>query len=706
MRLREWNDIYQQLKTSAKLQKAHQPIEPASYDQIHQSILPGLLNNIGFNYELKEYIGARGLKFFIFPGSSQFKPTPKWIMASELVETTKLYARNVARIQPEWVEKCADHLIKKAYFEPHWSKKHRNVMAFEKVTLYGLEIIPKRLVSYSNIDPILSRELFIRGALVNGDIHTQIKFFHANLALLDEVDDLENKARSRDILVDDETLFNYYEQVIDQAIVNQVTFEQWVKKLKPEQLDKLYFEKSDIMRHNAANVTENLFPESFNHNQLQLPLNYHFEPGTQKDGITITIPQMVLHQIKPISLEWLVPGMLKEKIIALMRALPKNIRKYCVPIPQYADAIMESISYDTNQNLKSLLVKELIRITGIVFDETVWNDAELEAHLVMNINVINPKGEIVKSGRNLLSLQQQIKPEKNINIKQNHKAEHYKNWAFADLKPEETINQHGIKVTVYPCLLSKEDSVEIINVNTLTEAEATHKKGILKLLEIHYYSAFKNLRKQVPQFDKISMLASTIYTKLTWEQDFIQAVLQKTFPIPDTRLLRQKDFNQIIKNHELDLEGNIQLVSKALFNIFTGYHQLKKSLKRKSIPLDLLDLYQSIGNNLEKIIYPGFLADTPVKWLERIPFYIQASESRIEKAPRKFLEDRQHTLEVDNLHSRLSAKMTSQQLLKHHHEVIEISWLIQELWISWYSQEIRTIQPISIKRIEKLITTL
>ncbi len=706
MRLREWNDIYQQLKTSAKLTQNNTPSEPASYDQIHQSILPGLLNNIGFNYDAKEYMGARGLKFFIFPGSSQFKPTPKWIMASELVETTKLYARNVARIQPEWVEKCAAHLIKRTYFEPHWSKKHRNVMAFEKVTLYGLEIVAKRLISYSQIDPKLSRELFIRGALVNGDINTQVKFFHANLALLDEVDDLENKARSRDILVDDETLFNYYDQVIDHAVVNQVTFEQWVKKLDKEQLDKLFFEKSDLMRHDAANITENLFPPSFQHDHLQLPLDYHFEPGTQKDGITITIPQIVLHQIKPMTLEWLVPGMLKEKIIALIRALPKNIRKYCVPVPQYADAIMESIQYDPNQNLKSLLVKELIRITGIVFDETVWNDCELEAHLVMNIKIIDPAGKILKTGRNLFALQQQIKPQKNLLAHQKTQSKIYIDWDFPDLKREEIINQYGIQVTVYPCLKTVENGVELSQENTLTKAEHEHQKAILTLLARRFSASFKNLRKQVNQFDKISMLASTLYTKSSWEQDFIQAVLIKSFPLPQTRIVQKDVFEKLIEDHASNLSNHIQEISKTLFNIFTGFYQLKKNLKRKSIPLDLLNVYQSIGDNLETIIYEGFLAQTPIHWLERIPYYIQASEARLLKAPRKTLEDRKYRLEIENLNSKLSAKMTSQQLIKEHQDVQEISWLMQELWISWYTQEIKTIQPVSVKRIEKLISSL
>ncbi|MFT6836030.1 MAG: ATP-dependent helicase HrpA, partial [Francisellaceae bacterium] len=707
-KMREWIDIYKQLKVSAKTLNYQENSEPATYDQIHKSILAGLLANIGFNYELKEYIGARGLKFYIFPGSSQFKPTPKWILASELIETTKLYARNVAKIQPEWIEILASHVTKKNYSNPHWSKKHNNVMAYEKVTLYGLELVAKRLTPYVKIDPVLSREIFIRGALVAGDFTTEADFFADNLLLLDEVEDLEHKSRRRDIMVDDETLFDYYDEVIDQDVFNKVTFEQWYKKLNKSQKDKLFFQKSDLMQHSAKAVTQSQFPETLTHQGLHLPLEYHFEPGHKNDGVTIKIPLMVLNQINPLMLDWLVPGMIKDKIIALMRALPKSIRKYCVPIPQYADAVLDSITYDTKQNLKAILVTEIIRITGIVFNENIWDEIILDQHMHMNIQVLDEKGEMIASNRDLRSLQLKLESKANMQVIQNKKQQDiiYTSWNFFDLEIENKIEQYGININVYPCLKCLDQGVIVSQETTIDKAESSHRKALFKLLHIHCSDKFKNLKCTVPNYDKISMLCLLLYQKKSWEDDFIYSVILKTFILPSKRILSKNEYDLALSSQLENLQPNILKQASSVFKILGEYQELKKSFKQRSIPLDLINLYNSINVMLDSLVYVRFLSETPSIWLERIPLYIKALKNRLEKAPRKLIADREFILDLECIEQKLNAKIKSKHLNILDSSIIHITWMCKELWVSQYAQEIKTQHPVSVVKLEKLISNL
>ncbi|WP_119343383.1 ATP-dependent RNA helicase HrpA, partial [Facilibium subflavum] len=707
LRMREWREIYQQLLSLAKAQKWVIHSNKSDDDAIHQAIVSGLLSHIGFNYEAKEYLGARGLKFHIFPGSSQFKKTPKWICAAEITETTKLYARMVAKIKPEWLETLASHLIKKHYFDPFWSQKQRAVIARLRISLYGLDIVTNRPVQYQNIDPVQSREIFIRHALVYGEFDTKAEFFKQNLLLLEAVEDLENKARKRDIVIDDETLFQYYDQIIPKEISSGVDFEKWVKTLSKQDQKNLIFTKDKLMQHDAVKITQDAYPDYFDFGEIKLPLSYHFDPTALDDGITMRVPLILIDQIDQTACQWLVPGMIEDKIIAMMKALPKNIRKACVPVPQFAKAILESITFDPRQDFKKVLTKELVRITGIYFEDSIWDDVELPAYLHMRFEVIDEKGKTHASGRDLNALRQKLRHIKSTTIdkptSKSTSQQVYQDWEFDDLPASKQVNQHGIKVTIYPCLIEQKDGVIIDYKTTVSEANQETCLGVRRLFMQKCHYLHKSLKDAITHKSQLDLLFTMIkYNQ--WQNDFILKVFDIAFDLENKRPIRTKaEFDQRLLDGKGRVIDTAKAFSSALYQLMLSFQVLHKKLNRKKLPLDILALYQSINSLLGKLIYKDFIIHTPYQWLKRLDVYIKALQGRLEKAPRNLSQDRQYQIEFDRLQEQLQAKITQKGLSKEDSEVQAIQWLLYELWISWYAQEIKTIETVSTTRLKKRI---
>ena len=753
VRFNEWNDIYRQVietihKFKWKLndhgivpsideKSSQSSIGKQTYENLHKALISGLIGNIGYNYEQAEYLGARGLKFFIFPGSSQFKKKPKWLLSSEIVETTRLYARNIAKIEPEWIEALASHLVKKHCDEPVWSKKRKAVIANERVALYGLEIVSKRSIQYSKVDEVIAREIFIREALVNGEFETKAYFFNENLNLVREVEGLENKSRRRDILVDEETMFEHYNEIIPADVFDGVSFEKWVKSLDNVMQKSFVYDLESLMQHDAELVTQEKYPDTFNLGNMHLPLEYTFDPLANDDGATLTLPLAFLNDIDMVVIEWGVYGLLLEKITAFLRALPKSIRKSCVPVPTYAQAIFESIDFknDRTRPLKSVLAKQITRIVGYPIDETVWQNEELEKHLIMNVKVVDEKGNVLAIGKDLSKLKEQFKSIVTKPVSQKKEVIYY-DWEFGDIQKTSVVKQYGIQVEVYNCLDVAKDGVKKSYKATEKEAQISMKNALMRLVKIKLGNS---LSQKIKKNDLASLSTAL---KLDSAKDMVvEKAIDLSFFSKNTErsrsvvnashssqmgigLLQYKENNTVIPDtdskspqtlphsqlqfdkfykHGLsNFEGNKTKLEALLAEIYKAKAALDKKLSVKKIPLNLIELYADVRKELGKLFNDYFLK-SPLIYLERYKYYIQALENRLEKARLNLQRDRGYKIEIDGLEKKLAKTIASKHLDDNCESASKITFLIKELWVSWYLQNIKTIESVSFKKIANYI---
>ncbi|MDQ1362762.1 MAG: ATP-dependent helicase HrpA, partial [Pseudomonadota bacterium] len=407
LRIREWRDTHQQIAGMLDELKLRFNQQPADYNAIHRSLLTGLLGNIGMKGEEREYIGARNRKFLLFPGSGLFNAQPKWMMAGEIVETSKVYSRLNAKIDPLWIEQKAKHLLKRSYSSPHWEKRSAQVAALENTTLYGVLISAQRKVNYGPIDPDVSRKLFIRSALVEGEYESGADFFRHNRNLITELESLEAKSRRQDIVVDDEVLFEFYDEKIPAGIYSGAQFEQWIKSLDADTRKALHWQRENVMQHDAAQVTTEQYPDHLHSNGIDYPLQYHFDPAQHCDGITLITPIAALNALNAQRCEWLVPGMLHEKITAMIRSLPKSLRVHFVPAPQFATACMQAVQI-SDTSLATAMANHLKKISGVDIPFDAWRLELLESHLLMNFRVLDNNGKILAEGRDLQAIKDKI----------------------------------------------------------------------------------------------------------------------------------------------------------------------------------------------------------------------------------------------------------------------------------------------------------
>ncbi|MEE3214108.1 MAG: DUF3418 domain-containing protein, partial [Pseudomonadota bacterium] len=450
---------------------------------MHKALLTGLLSHLGTLNENREYLGARNRKFMIHPASGLSKKTPKWVMAVELVETSRLFARTVAKVDPQWIEPLAGHLVKRSYSEPHWEMKRAQVVAFEQVTLFGLPIVSRRKVHYGPIAPAESRELFIRRALVEGEFRTKGSFFAHNRALIDEVEDLEDRARRRDILVDEEQLFDFYDARLPEDIVNGKGFEAWRRKAERDDPQLLKFDRQALLARDALDVTGEAYPDELVIEGVRYPLSYHFAPGAKDDGVTMTVPAAMLSQLDPARLEWLVPGLLRDKCIALLKSLPKSIRRQVVPIPDWVDAALEALV--PGQGSLTEALAEFLRVkTGVRLTQDDWRWDQLEDHLVMNLKVVDHAGKELGQGRDLRALERRFEQAASEGARALAKSveEQVELTTFPrDALSESRVTQQaGIRVEAFPALVPGAEGLRLELFDHPDKAREAHRLGVVK----------------------------------------------------------------------------------------------------------------------------------------------------------------------------------------------------------------------------------
>jgi ATP-dependent helicase HrpA len=717
LRLKEWRELHAQLLDIVS-EMGYLPPSPsmgggrgegvkeANYEQIHKALLAGLLGNIGFkDGDSESYAGARGIRFFVAPGSTLKKTRPKWVIAAELVDTTKLYARCVAKIEPDWIEPLARGLTESHYSDPRWDRKMGMVNAWERVSLYGLTIIPKRRVHYGPINAAESREIFIREALANGEFDTRAPFFIANERLIAEVEELEHKARRQDVLVDEHQLFAFYDAKIPADVYNAASFEHWregAEKLNPK---LLFLTRDDLMRHGADAITAVQFPEKFMLDGVEVPLKYRFEPGHILDGVTATIPLALLNQLNPTQTEWLVPGMLREKLTYLIKALPKAFRRVCVPVPEFVTGFLESANDQSKQPLLETLAAYIQYKTTLKISKDDWQLNEIAAHHLMNFSVVDDAGRELAMGRDWHALKKQLGSAAQLtfrNTSPDIEKTGLKQWDFGDLPKTLSFERDGLKVTGYPALEDNVDSIAVKLFDTEREAEQNHRLGVSRLMRFELKEQMKQLEKSLPNFNQYALLLRNVMSPEDLREDMVTAIADRAFIGEDDLPRNNAEFMKLKQRARTRLPAVSEAVARQAQAIATEYQLLTQKQGQMGAAVNRLkrDLEQQIG----LLVYKGFFTQTPWEYLQNIPRYLKALRLRIEKHPANPDRDGKNAASVGLIWQKWQDKVHAlhQAHLDVPQNILDFRWLIEELRVSLFAQELKTPFPVSIKRLEKI----
>ncbi|KAB1506361.1 ATP-dependent RNA helicase HrpA [Photobacterium damselae subsp. damselae] len=707
LRIREWQDIHFQVRQVVRELELRINDTEAGYDAVHMSLLSGLLSHIGMkDQEKNEYQGARNARFNIFPGSGIFKKQPKWVMVAELVETSRLWGRIAAKIQPEWVEPLAQHLLKRSYSEPHWEKKSAAVHAFEKVTLYGIPVVAKRKVNYGRIDPTLSREIFIRSALVEGDWDTKHKFFQQNRKLLREVEELEHKSRRRDILIDDEQLFEFYDQRIDLSVVSGRHFDTWWKKASKENPELLNFEREMLFRNDASHVTDLDYPNFWHQGNLKLKLSYQFEPGEDNDGVTVHVPLAILNQVEPDGFDWQIPGLRHELVVALIKSLPKTLRRNFVPAPNYADAFLSRTKVMEAPLLDSM-EKELKRITGVTILREDWNLDQIPDHLKITFRAVDHRNRKLRENKDLYELKDSLKEKVQQTLSQvaddDIEQEGLKTWSFGTLPERYQQKRGGFEVRAYPAIVDNNDSVGIKLFETEEEQHRAMQQGQRRLILLNIPSPIKYLHDNLPNKSKLGLYFNPYGRVLDLIDDCIACGIDKLIEQKGGIVWQPEAFEALKDYVRAELGDTVVEIAKQVEEILTTAFNINKRLKGR-VDLTMAFALSDIKAQLEGLIFKGFATECGWKRLPDILRYMRAIERRLEKLPIDPNKDRVHILKVESMvneYKELLNKIPKGQPIPEN--VKEIRWMIEELRVSYFAQQLGTPYPISDKRIRNAI---
>ena len=707
LRIREWQDIYQQIRLAVREMGLPINSEKAEYQQIHTALLSGLLSHIGLKEaEKQQYLGARNAHFAIFPNSVLFKKQPKWVMAAELVETSKLWGRMVAEIEPEWIEPLAEHLTKKSYSEPRWSKSRGAVVADEKVSLYGVPIVAARPVNYGAIDPRVSREIFIQSALVEGEWNTKHKFFKQNQQLIREVEELEHKSRRRDILVDERTLFEFYDQRIGTEVVSQKHFDTWWKKAEKQDPELLNFERSFLINDDAEQVSKLDFPNFWHQGNLKLKLTYQFEPGTDADGVTVHIPLPLLNQVEMTGFDWQIPGLREELVIALIKSLPKSYRRNFVPAPNYAQAFLGR-AVPLEKPLLDTLIYELRRMTGVTVEAEHWNWEQIPSHLKMTFRVVDENGKKIAESMNLDELKFSLKDrvQESISAVADDGIEQsgLHIWSFAELPQCYEQKQRGFSVKAFPAIVDEKDAVGIKLFETEFEQAVAMQQGLRRLLLLNVPSPIKYLHEKLPNKAKLGLYFTPFGRVLDLIDDCIACAVDKLITDFGGFVWNEEGFDKLRDFVRENVNEVTVDIAQKVEQILTLTHHLNQRLKGK-MDFTMAFALSDMKSQISGLIYQGFVQKSGYARLPDLLRYLQAIDKRMDKLAQDVNRDRAAMLRVEQVqqaYQQLLAKLPKSKPISD--EVAEIRYMIEELRVSLFAQQLGTKYQVSDKRVLNLI---
>ena len=709
LRLREWRDVREQLATelteagwqwSAELPAT---IDARRYAAIHKSLLAGLLGNIGTRSESDDgYDGARGLKFLLHPGSGIARKNAKWLVAAELTETTRLYARCAGRIEPEWVEEVAGARITHDYFDPHWEPKRGEVVAYERIKLYGLTLVARRPVSFAGVDPAAARDVFLREALVPGTLATKAPFLAHNRRLVAEIAELEHKARCQDVLVDDDAIAAFYAERIPADVATLAAFERWRLQAEARDPQLLLLTRESLMRHAASQVTEELFPATLAMAGTTLPLKYRFAPGDPQDGVTVTVPLPLLNQLDTDRLTWLVPGMVRDKVTSWLKALPKTLRGRLVPVPEVVTDFLTQAPFgqtSLGEALRDYLERRLDeRLRAAMFEP-----ASLPPHLLFNVRVVDAAGNELASGRDLKALRAQLGEAAQLSFAAAGPAFEKKGvraWDFGDLPPTLVIVRGGARLTGYPALVDDGDSVSLALFDTRDAAEASTRAGVLRLIGFQQKDALRRFEKGAPGFAQAALQLRGVVPAEALQADVLRAVTDRAFLGDDPLPRNERAFNEQVKRARTRLSA----VADGAFDLLAAVAQAHYEVSQRlaGAPAVHARFAAELRAERDLLVYPGFFSATPWAQLHHLPRYLKTLERRHLRHLERPERDARHTTQLAELWSRYRERAESEQAAgRISPELRAFRWLLEELKVSLFAQELRTPFPVSFKRVEK-----
>ncbi|AKJ28682.1 ATP-dependent helicase [Caldimonas brevitalea] len=740
-RVREWRDIYSQLHTVVAEHGWRLNTTPATYEQVHLAMLSGLLGNVGLKSDEDEwYLGARGIKFWRHPGAHLSKKPGRWIIAAELVETTRLFGRGIAAIQPEWIPWIAGHLLKKQLLEPHWEKKPAEVTALEKATLYGLVVYHNRRVNFGKVDPVAAREIFIREALVNGEWDTRLPFLAHNQKLVRQVEELEHKSRRQDVLVDDELIYAFYDQQLPADVNSGHGFERWYREESKRNPKLLMLTRDELMRHEAAGVTTAAFPKTIRLGGVDCSATYLHDPGDPKDGVTVTVPIYALNQVSDERCEWLVPGMLKDKVLALLKSLHQKPRARLVPLPDYAEAFLAQAPFG-HGSLLEVLLKAVRDKTQLDVKRADFKLETLQPHLFMNFRVVDEHGRQLGMGRNLSVLKAELGSQarsafqalaalklgpssgsedaegaetrapapaapRGVRVKADATptgettpaaaAAKYTGWTFGELPELMEVKRGPQSLIGFPALIDKASHVEIEVFDEPDVAAAKHRTGLRRLVALQIKEPLKYLEKNLPDLQKMAVAYMSLGTAEELRDQIIDVALDRAFlldPLPHD----EWSFKARIEEGRGRLNLIAQEVARLAGGILVEYQATLRKLKDARPPKEVGDDVQA---QLQRLMPKRFVALTPYAQLQHFVRYLKGIQMRLDKLRGDPARDTQRLAELRPLEQRYVRALADRKGA-HDARLDEFRWLLEELRISLFAQELRTPQPVSVKRLEK-----
>jgi ATP-dependent helicase HrpA len=730
-RVREWRDIHSQLHTVVAEHGWRLNTTPASYEQIHLAMLAGLLGNVGVKADDDEwYLGARGIKFWRHPGAHLSKKPGRWIVAAELVETTRLFARGIAAIEPQWIPWIAGHLLKTQLLEPHWEKKAAEVVALERATLYGIVVYNNRRVNFGKVDPAAAREIFIRAALVAGEWDTKLPFLAHNQKLVRQVEELEHKSRRQDVLVDDELIFAFYDQQLPPDVYSGFTFERWYREEVRKQPKLLWLTREELMRHEAAGITTSAFPKTIRLGGVDCSASYLHDPGDPKDGLTVTVPIYALNQVSEERCEWLVPGMLKDKVMALVKSLHQKPRARLVPLPDYVAEFVELAPFAQGSLLDALL-KSVRERTQLAVQRNDFKLETLSPHLFMNFRVVDEHGRQLGMGRNLSALKAELggqarsafqalaalkgvvpaapaaapapAPAKasaaaagSAPVAPAAEAARFTSWRFGELPELMEVKKGGQVLIGFPALIDKGTHVEIEVFDEPDVAAAKHRAGLRRLVALQIKEPLKYLEKNIPDLQKMAVAYMPLGTQEELREQIVDVALDKAFlqePLPTD----EASFKARIEEGRPRLNLIAQEVARLAGTVLAEHAAATRKLKDARPPKDVADDIQA---QLQRLVPKRFLQLTPYAQLQHFPRYLKAVQLRLDKLRGDPARDAQRLAELRPLEQRYLRRLGE---LKGAADarLDEYRWLLEELRVSLFAQELRTPQPVSVKRLDK-----
>ncbi len=709
LRVREWQELEAQLRQVAKQLRltVGKPADEPDADGIHQALLSGLLSHVGLrDPERRDYLGARNTRFSIFPGSGLFRRQPQLVMSAELVETSRLYARVNAAIRPEWAEELGAHLVKRSYSEPHWSSKRAQVLAHERVTLYGVPLVADRLVSYGTVDREVARELFLRHALVYGEWSTRQRFMARNRELLDEVEELEHRARRRDILVDEHTLFDFYDARVGADVVSGAHFDTWWKQARRDDPELLTFDPSMLVNESAEAVTEEEYPDVWREGPLTFPLAYQFDPGSASDGVTVDVPVTALNQVEAAPFTWQVPGLREPLVVALLRSLPKRLRVSFVPAPNVARAFLDAVP-PGEEPLLAALERYLRASTGVVVPREAWDLSKVPEHLRPTFRVVGDDGSVVAQGKDLDALSTPLRPQfsdamAEVASGSGLDVTGQTAWTFGTLAQTLTQTRAGHEVRGFPALVDEGASVGVRVLGSEAEQEAEHRRGLRRLLLLTLPSPAKAVAAALSNADKLGLAGSPYPSVTALMDDCVAAAVDSLVePVWDERSF------DVLRHRVRDgLPEATRLVVHEVVRVLAEWRDVDRRLTGPA-DLSLLPALADMKAQVSRLVFGGFVADVGADQLRRLPRYLAAVRTRLERLPASPNRDRQQMEQVASLQEAYLHRVQALPARRPPSAgLVTVRWMLEEYRLSLWDQAQGTAYPVSDTRIRKALAAL